>query len=237
MLAMANESSPSYTTEVKDMKHTLNNQAKRSALALAAVGAFAAFGIAAALAAPPPATPTFTKASITIAPRTSEANEVTAGDLNCSFTEAGLGPYALVAYECKAAAVGVVEACVYKNRIISATQLSTFTNVTNVEGEHGAPVLLAKANGAITGSVTTAIPEAGEGGGGEPAELCPELPETGGEGGPAPEVAVVAIRWCNASLTDTTNNIVGATVGEVFKEFFPGSTVPSCAVLLTPPAP
>jgi len=217
------------------MKQTLKNQAKLSGIALAAVGAFAAFG--AVLAAPPAGGPTFTKASITVAPRTSEANEVTAGDLDCSFTETGLGPYAVVGYECKAAAVGVVEACVYKNRIISATQLSTFTNVTNVEGEHGAPVLLAKANGAITGSVTTAIPEAGEGGGGEPAELCPELPETGGEGGPAPEVAVVAIRWCNASLTDTTNNIVGATVGEVFKEFFPGSTVPSCAVLLTPPAP
>ena len=217
------------------MKQTLKNQAKLSGIALAAVGAFAAFGTV--LAAPPAGGPAFARASITIAPRTSEANEVTAGDLNCSFTEAGLGPYALVAYECKAAAVGVVEACVYKNKIISATQLSTFTNVTNVEGEHGAPVLLAKANGAITGSVTTAIPEAGEGGGGEPAELCPELPETGGEGGPAPEVAVVAIRWCNASLTDTTNNIVGATVGELFQEFFPGSTVPSCAVLLAPPAP
>jgi len=208
------------------MKHTLKNTAKLSGLALAAVAAFTAFGTGAAQAA------TFTKASITIAPRTSEAKETTAGDLNCSFTETGLGPYAQVSYECKAAAVGVVEACVYKNKIISATQLSTFTNVSNVEGGHEAQVFLAKANGTVSGSVITAIPEAEGGGGGEEAELCPELGEVNG---PEPAVEVVAVRWCNASLTDTTNNIVGTTVGELFQEFFPGATVPSCAVLLGTP--
>jgi hypothetical protein len=215
----------------KDMKQTLNNQAKRSALALAAVGAFAAFGTV--LAAPPAAGPTFAKAMITIAPRTSEAAETTAGDLNCSFTETGVGPYALVSYECKAAAVGVVEACVYKNKIISATQLSVFTNVSNVEAGHEAQVFLAKANGTITGSVITAIPEGGEGGG--ETHLCPELGEVNG---PEPTQEVVAVRWCNASLTDTTNNILGTTVGELFQEFIPGAvTVPSCAELLATPAP
>jgi hypothetical protein len=214
------------------MKQTLKNQAKRSGIALAAVGAFAAFGTV--LAAPPAGGPTFTKASITVAPRTSEANETTAGDLNCSFTETGVGPYAQVSYECKAAVVGVVEACVYKNKIISATQLSTFTNVSNVEGGHEAQVFLAKANGTVTGSVITAIPEAGEGGGGGEQHLCPELGEING---PEPTEEVVAVRWCNASLTDTTNNIQGAAVTELFQEFYPGSTVPSCAVLLNPPAP
>lgn len=215
------------------MKQTLNNQAKRSALALAAVGAFAAFGTV--LAAPPAGGPTFTKAIITVAPRTSEANEVTAGDLNCSFTETGVGPYALVNYECKAAAVGVVEACVYKNKIISATQLSIFTNVSNVEAGHEAQVFLAKANGTVSGSVITAIPHAGEGGGGGETHLCPELGEING---PEPEQEVVAVRWCDASLTDTTNNILGTTVGELFQEFIPGAgTVPSCAELLATPAP
>jgi len=213
--------------EKEDMKQTLNNQAKRSALALAAVAAFTAFGTVAAQAA------TFKQASITIARQTSEAKEVTAGDLNCSFTETGLGPYAQVSYACNAGAVGVVEACVYKNKIISAMQLSTFQNVSNVEEGHEGEVLLAKANGTITGSVITAVPEA-EGGGGEETHLCPELGEING---PEPEVEVVAVRWCNASLTDTTNNIVGTTVGELFEEFMPGATVPSCAVLLTPPAP
>lgn len=212
------------------MKHTVKNTAKLSGLALAAVGAFAAFGTV--LAAPPASGPAFAKASITISPRTSEAAETTAGDLNCSFTETGVGPYAQVSYECKAAAVGVVEACVYKNKIISATQLSTFTNVSNVEGGHEAQVFLAKANGTVTGSVITAIPEAGEGGGGGEGNLCPELGEVNG---PEPAVEVVAVRWCNASLTDTTNNIVGTTVSELFQEFYPGSTVPSCAVLLGTP--
>jgi hypothetical protein len=216
------------------MKCTHTSQTKRSALALAAVGAFAAFGT---LAAPPASGPAFTKASITIAPRTSEAKETTAGDLDCSFTETGLGAYAQVSYECKAAAVGVVEACVYKNKIISATQLSTFTNVSNVEGGHGGEVLLAKANGTISGSIITAIPEAGEGGGGGgggEGNLCPEIGEVNG---PTPEQEVVAVRWCNASLTDTSNNIVGTTVGELFQEFYPGSTVPSCTELLNPTSP
>jgi hypothetical protein len=208
------------------MKHTLRNQAQRTGIALAAVAAFSALGTETALAA------TFASANISIATRASEANEVAVGDLVCSFRETGLGPYALVTYECKAAAVGVVEACVYKGKIISATQLSVFTNVTNVEGEHGATPLLAKNNGSINGTVVTTIPEGGEGGGGgEETHLCPELGEIKG---PQPEQEVVAIRWCNASLTDTTNNIVGATVAELFMSEDAAIDVPTCAEMLLP---
>src|SRR5512139_294650 len=105
VLAMANESFPSYKPRDKEMKQTLRNQTKRASITLAAVGAFAAFGTA--LAAPPPPTgPTFASASITIEPR-GEA----AGGLTCSWRETGLGPYAQITYACDAGAVGVLEAC------------------------------------------------------------------------------------------------------------------------------
>jgi hypothetical protein len=214
--------------EEKDMTHTLKTQARRTGVAAAV--AFAVFGTGTAQAA------VFASADISIAPRTNEAKEVAAGDLVCSFREKGLGPYAQVSYECKAAAVAVVEACVYKNKIISATETSVFTDVSNVEGGHEGEVFLAKNNGQINDSVVTAVPEGGEGGGGGGGEthLCPEIGEVNG---PVPEQEVVAIRWCNASLTDTTNNLVGAEVGELFQEFIPGAgTVPSCAEIV-PPSP
>jgi len=199
------------------MKHTLNNQAKRAGVALAVVAAFAALGSVTVQAAPPAGVPTFTSASISIEPR-GEA----AGGLNCSWRETGLGAYAQVTYACDAGAVGVLSACFYKNKLVagSGTQLSTFTNVTSEEAE----ALIAKANGAINGSTTTAIPE---------VEVEPHPPELCTE--PAVE-QVVVVRWCNASLKDTTNNLVGATVGELFQEFTSGvGTVPSCAVLLATP--
>jgi hypothetical protein len=199
------------------MKHTLKNQAKRAGIALAGVAAFMAFGAGTALAAPPPPTgPTFASASITIEPRGEEA-----GGLTCSWRETGLGSYAQITYDCSAQAVGVVEGCFVKNRLVSNSlgPVEIFKNVTSAE----AVAFMAKANGAINGTTTTTIPEASEGGG-EPPELCTE-----------PAVAgIVAIRWCNASLVDTTTPLVGATVGELFQEFAPGAVVPTCAVLLAP---
>jgi len=126
-------------------------------------------------------------------------------------------------YTCTAGAVGAFKACVYKGRVIyqSPTRLDIFKDVT---GEHGGAVpFLAQKNGQIVGSTTAPIPtiEVPEG-----QELCT-----------APsEETVVAVRWCNASLTDTTNNLVGTTVSELFQEFISGvGTVPSCADLLASP--
>jgi hypothetical protein len=196
------------------MKHTFEKQARRAGIALAAVAAFAALGPGTAQAQ------TFTSVDFSIAPRSNEAQEIEAGDLVCTWRETGLAPYAVIEYSCSAEAVAVVEACVYKNQIISATETSVFTDVT---GQHDV-ALIAGRNGAINGSTATS-PGHGGGGGGE---LCPHLEVNG----PEPEVEVIAVRWCNASLTDTTNNILGGTAAELFLNEDPSIIVPTCAEIL-----
>ena len=209
----------------KDMKHTLKNQSKRAGIVLTAAVAFAIFGTGTAQAQ------TFTSVDFSIEKRTSEAKEVAAGDLNCSFRESDLGPYALVSYNCHADAVAFVEGCVYKNRLISDTELTTATDVSNVEDNHEAELYIAKANGSINVTVITTIPHAAHGGGGE-TELCPHIEVNG----PEPEQEVIAIRWCNVSLTDTTNDLVGGTATELFEEFNAGAgVVPSCEEILAAP--
>lgn len=193
------------------MKHTLKNQAQRAGIALAVVAAFAALVTGTAQAAP-----SFGSVTLSIEPR----GEATGG-LTCTWRETGLGSSQVVYYECGAGAVGALNACVFKNRVIfnSPTRLDTFKAVTGAhEGEGGLVPFLSQKNGLISASTTTPIPTI------ETAtELCTE-----------PSVqTVVAVRWCNASLTDTTNNLVGATVGELSQEFFSGvGTVPSCTDLL-----
>lgn len=208
------------------MTHILKNQTIRGGIGLTLVAACATFGTGSALADPPTGELGFARADISISPRTSEAKEVAAGDLICGFRETGLSPYALVEYECKADAVAVVEGCIYKNKLISATEVTVAYDVTNVEGTHGGEIFIANNSGSINGEVVTS-PEA-HGGGGE--ELCPHLGELNG---PEPAVEVLAARYCNASLTDLTNNIVGATAGEVFVELNAAAgAVPSCAEML-----
>ena len=193
------------------MKHTPGNQARRAGFALAAVGAFAALSVGAAQAQE------FVSADISIEPR-GEA----AGGLTCSWRETGLGDSEVVYYDCSAAVVSALYACTYKGRVIyeSPTKLETFTDVT---GEHGSVPFLAQKNGHVNGSTTAPIPER-------------EVPE-GQELCTAPsEQEVVAVRWCDASLTDVTNNVFGASVGELFKEFISGvGTVASCPELLASP--
>lgn len=194
------------------MKHTLTLHARRTGIALAAAVALSALGTGTVLAAQ------FVSADISIEPR-GEA----AGGLTCAWRETGVGPSQVVYYTCSAGAVGAFYACTYKGRIIyqSPTRLDIFKDVT---GEHGgAEPFLSQKNGQINASTTTAIPEI-------------EVPE-GQELCTAPsEQEVVAVRWCNASLTDVTNNLAGATVGELFQEFISGvGTVPSCADLLASP--
>lgn len=198
------------------MKSTLKNQSKRTATALAAV-AVATFGTGTALAAPPTGEPAFAKASISIEPRGEDQ-----GSLNCSFRETGLGTFALVSYECKAAAGAVVEGCFFRNKFVpdAGTALTQATDVSNVEADHDPELFIANNSGAINGTVITAIPEAPHVPGG--GHLCAEPLEAG----------IVAARWCDTSLTDITNDLVGATVTELFLEFVPGVAVPSCNEIL-----
>jgi hypothetical protein len=209
----------------KDMKHIFKNQFSLAGITLALV-ASATFVTGSALAAPPTGEIAFSKADINIATRDSEAQEIAAGDLICSFRETGLNPFALVTYECRADAAAVVEGCFFKNKFVAdaGTETTVGLDVTNVEPGHEAEVFLANNSGAINGEVVTAIPEAPHTPGG--GHLCPEPLEQG----------VIAARWCGASLTDTTNNIVGATVNELYEEFVRGTTVtvPSCEEMLAP---
>lgn len=182
-------------------------RAERASLALAAGAFITAFGIATATAH----AATFTSAGIAVEPRGEEA-----GGLTCKWRETGLGPSQVVYYSCGAASVSALKACVYKNRVIfgSPTRLDTFTNVFG--GEHGAAEpFLSQKNGQISASTTTPIPHVET-----QTELCT-----------APsEEAVVAVRWCSASLTDVTNGLVGTTLNELYMEFFSGvGTVPPCA--------
>ena len=208
------------------MKNTFGKQAKRAGIALAAVGALAALGIGTTLAAPPTPVPTFASTTFSIAAGNGAAETAAAaGGLTCGWRETGLKPFQLITYLCDAEVVGALEGCVYKNKLVggSATLLSIFKNpAASLEG--GAVGFVSNNKGMINGNITTAVPVSGGGHGGE---LCNE---------PA-EAQVIAVRWCNASLTDTVNNLVGGTVAELFEQSFPdaGSTMPSCAELAEMP--
>ena len=208
------------------MKNTFGKQAKRAGIALAAVGALAALGIGTTLAAPPTPVPTFASTTFSIATGNGAAETAAAaGGLTCGWRETGLNSFQLITYLCDAEVVGVVEGCVYKNKLVggSATLLSVFKNpAATLEG--GAVGFVSNNKGLINGSITTAVPVSGGGHGGE---LCNE---------PA-EAQVIAARWCNASLTDTVNNLVGGTAVELFEESFAGAgnSVPPCEALLAMP--
>ena len=207
------------------MKNTFGKQAKRAGIALATVGA-AALGIGTTLAAPPTPVPTFASTTFSIATGNGGAETAAAaGGLTCGWRETGLKSFQLITYLCDAEVVGVVEGCVYKNKLVggSATLLSVFKNpAATLEG--GAVGFVSNNKGLINGSITTAVPVSGGGHGGE---LCNE---------PA-EAQVIAARWCNASLTDTVNNLVGGTAVELFEESFAGAgnSVPPCEALLAMP--
>jgi hypothetical protein len=149
-----------------------------------------------------------------------------AGSLTCTFRETGLGAYSIIAYSCGAEALGVVSGCYAKTKFVGPTAVSIFKNVSN-QGHEGEPTtLIAKSNGTIGATLTAEVPES-EGG-----HICTE---------PA-EAKVIAVRWCNPSLVDTTNNIVGAATGELFAQLENTGTtvidVPTCAeIQAAPPTP
>jgi hypothetical protein len=145
------------------------------------------------------------------------------GNLTCSFRETGLGAQALITYTCGAEALGVVSGCFVRNKFVGPTSLSIFKNVSNAEEGHPPAPLVAKNNGTINATLTVEIPES------HGAEVCTE---------PAVQKNI-AVRWCNASLVDTTNNIVGASTGELLAQLESTGTavvpVPTCAELLAAP--
>jgi hypothetical protein len=149
-----------------------------------------------------------------------------AGNLTCTFRETGLGAYSIIAYTCGAEALGVVSGCYAKNKFVGPTAVSIFKDVSN-QGHEGEPTtLIAKGNGTIGATLTAEVPESHGG------EICTEPAET----------RVIAVRWCNLSLVDTTNNIVGAATGELFAQLEnTGTTVidmPTCAeIQAAPPTP
>lgn len=120
----------------------------------------------------------------------------------------------------------MVEGCFFKNKFVAdaGTETTTQSGITNVQAGHDPELFLANNSGAISSEILVA-PEAPHVPGG--GHLCPE----------ALVQAVIAARYCDASLMDVTNTLVGATVSEVYEELARGVAVavPSCADMLAAP--
>jgi len=196
------------------MKHTLTHQTKRAGIVLAAVAAFTALGSGTAQAA------TFTTADISI-------NSV--GFIDCSFKETGLTPGATVVFSCNATDVGWLTQCFVRSKPVS--NIAPRLHVAhNADGLTTTQDRTATNRGTITSAILTAYPTA------EESELVPPLcPEV--EGVVMTE-EITAIRWCNASLVDTTNNIVGASEPTLFLQMKRNGTgtVPDCGALAVMPS-
>jgi hypothetical protein len=156
------------------------------------------------------AAPTFTGANITLD---------RFGNLECMFRETGLTPGGTVRYDCTSQYVGVVEQCFLKNKPVGNSRLYIYNDISAEEVEN----FTVKNNGTVFEAIVTLIPEPGEAN----ALTCT-----------APsEVAVSAVRWCNNSLVDLTNNILGTTVPELFVQLINNGngSVPGCATLANGP--
>ena len=95
--------------------------------------------------------------------------------------------------------------------------------MTNVQAGHDTELYLASNGGAISGEIL----------------LAPEAPHTPGGGHLCTEPlvqAVIAARYCDMSLTDTTNNLEGTTELELFEVLARGVgvSVPTCDEMLNP---
>ena len=201
------------------MKYTFGKQAKQSGIALAAVAAFTTLGIGTAQAAPPASGATFATAGITV---TSD------GFLDASFKETGLDAGASVDYTSGATDVGWMTQCFIKNKPVGniAPRLHVAHTADGLTTDR---TLVASNRGTITSSILTAYPTPVETHGTVP--LCPEV-----EGVVMTE-EITAIRWCNATLKDTTNDSVGASEPSLFLQLKRNgsSAVPECGPLATLP--
>ena len=185
------------------MKQILEKHATRAGIALAAVAPFAVFG--SVLAAPPASGPTFANATVSLD---------RFGNLECTLRETGLTPGGQVRYDCTSASVGVNTQCMLKNKAVGNSKLLVFHDISAEEVEN---VDVSK-NGAVRAAIITQIPQS------ETASLTCTAPS---------EVTVTAVRWCDNSIVDLTNQITGASVPELFANLVPNGSgsVPDCATL------
>lgn len=191
------------------MTHTLKNQTRRAGIALAVVTALAALGTGTAQAQQ------FASATISLD---------RFGNLECNFRETGLiptapnGEPATVRYDCASQYVGVLQQCFLKNKAVGNSQLLIFQNIHPEEVEN----FEVRSNGSVRATILTQVPES------ETNALLCTVPS---------ELTVTAVRWCNNSLRDLTNNITGATAAELFASLVSNGTgsVPSCADLANGP--
>ncbi len=198
------------------MKHTLIDQARRAGGALVAVVAVAALGIGSAQAQ------SFVKADLSI-------NAY--GFLDCSFKETGLAGGAPVDYTCGATDIGWVTQCFFKNKPVANSPITLYV----AHDQTTTRSLFANKQGTIMSGILTAYPTVE----GEPhTEPCANI-VAGGPGKNEAEITetITAIRWCNSSVVDTTNNITGTQEPELFLQLEKGGStaVPSCDVLQTLP--
>lgn len=150
------------------------------------------------------------------------------GFLECAFRETGLLPGASITHTCGAEAVGWLTQCYVKNKPVGnePPMLHIAKNEVTMQTR------TANRRGTITATILTAYPTPEQEIGPEP---CSQI-VVGGPGKAETEVeeVVTAIRWCNASLIDTTNNISGAAEPELFLQLERNGagSVPGCEVLL-----
>lgn len=140
------------------------------------------------------------------------------GNLECAFRETGLTPGGTVRYDCTSEYVGVLQQCMLGRRAVGNSKLLIFQDISAHELEN----FEVPRNGTVRAAIITQIPES------ENASLLCTAPS---------ELTTTAVRWCNNSLVDLTNNITGATVGELFANLVANASgsVPSCAVLANGP--
>jgi hypothetical protein len=140
------------------------------------------------------------------------------GNLECVSREKGLTPGGTVRYDCTSQYVGVLQQCILKNRAVGNSRLLIFQDISSHEVEN----FEVGRNGQVRAAIVTQIPES------ENNSLICTAPS---------ELTTTIVRWCNASLVDLTNNILGASVPELFAQIATNATgaVPSCAVLANGP--
>jgi hypothetical protein len=140
------------------------------------------------------------------------------GNLECVFRETGLPPGGTVRYDCTGQYVGVLQQCMLGRKAVGNSKLLIFQDISSHEVEN----FEVNRNGQVRAAIVTQIPES------ENANLLCTAPS---------ELTTTAVRWCNNSLVDLTNNIVGATAPELFVQLVTNASgsVPSCAVLANGP--
>jgi hypothetical protein len=140
------------------------------------------------------------------------------GNLECLSRETGLPPGGVVRYDCTSQYVGALQQCMLGRKTVGNSKLLIFQNIHAHEVEN----FEVPRNGQVRAAIVTQIPES------ENASLLCTAPS---------ELTTTAVRWCNNSLVDLTNSIVGATAPELFVQLVANASgsVPSCAVLANGP--